>query len=320
MRTLSPPAGTRLDTQDLAESTARGASARTSPLRPSGVLAVLLVLCSPSVLRAAQAPAPPEPPPAATDGAQAPAATSAVPIGVLDGLGRPFPDPKVLGRANLWTGSGAALTGIGGGLLVSGIFLGSALARGEIGAGSTGTSFREGGPPDPAAIAVAGMFFGGAISLLVGVPTLSAGTFTRGQLLRTIKGAEKVPRTVANEQRYWNAYLQRQYGQALAVAGGGELLIGVLTLAAVGATVGTDFYDGRMWLSCIAPFAMGSAFVILGVKMQQGADNKMKSIREEVDTYKPPGASLSVPLPFVAEARVGDERGLAFGLVLSGGF
>lgn len=264
-------------------------------------------------------------PTSASPATSAPAASPSVPqsqpapppVTIVDGLGRPFPDPKVLGKANGWTGGGAALTGIGAGLLVSGLFLGSALARGEIGTGFSGV--RDGGPVDPTAGAVAGMFFGGAISLMIGVPTLSAGTFTRGQLLRTIKGAEKVPRTVANEQRYWNAYLQRQYGQALAVAGGGELLLGVLTIAAVAATVGTEFYDPRMWLTCLAPFGMGSAFLILGLKMQQGADTKMKTIRDEVDTYRAPGAQVALPLPYLARTD-GPDPATVGGLALVGTF
>ena len=70
--------------------------------------------------------------------------------------------------------------------------------------------------------AVLGVTFGlGAGLLGLGIPIASTGTFTTKQMNRTIKGAEKVPRTVANETRYWDYYGQRQAGQALTVSGGG---------------------------------------------------------------------------------------------------
>jgi len=166
------------------------------------------------------------------------------------------------------------LTVAGGALVLSGLTVGSALARGQLLAtpGSTEGTIT--------------LFAAGAALGLVGVPILSSGTFTTKQLLRTIKGAEKVPRTVANEQRYWDAYLQRQFGQALTIGGGADLLLGVLGLVVVGATVGTDFYKDWYWAVAASPFALGAAMIAGGISLQRSADKKMEAVRDEVDPLR----------------------------------
>ena len=50
----------------------------------------------------------------------------------VDDLGRPFPDPLLLRRSRTWTGLGAGMTGLGSAMVVTGLFVGSAFARGEI--------------------------------------------------------------------------------------------------------------------------------------------------------------------------------------------
>ena len=186
----------------------------------------------------------------------------------VDSLGRPFPDPELLALARRWKGGGIGLTIGGGAAVVSGLFLGSALARGEI-SSNTG-----------AIVTVSAVFGLGLVSAGVGVPLASAGGFTEGQLNRTIKGAEKVPRTVANERAYWEAYLQRQYGQAASIIGGGAVLLTVVEVAAVVATIGTDFYKPPMWLAPVGTAVAGAATIALGVHLQRDADATMKSLRE----------------------------------------
>ena len=198
------------------------------------------------------------------------------PLAAVDDLGRPFPDPRLLNRARGWTVGGIAMSAVGGGLVVGGLFLGSSIARGEL---QLGSSQRTG--------ALLGSTFGvGAVLLAAGIPTLSAGTFTTAQLNRTIKGAEKVPRTVANEGRYWNAGLERQFGQALTVSGGGTVLMGVVSTAAVVALVGTEVYKPGYWGIVAGTYGGGALMIVAGMLLQKDADATMEAISLEVDPYR----------------------------------
>ena len=206
---------------------------------------------------------------------EAPAATAS-PTPRTDDLGRPFPDPLLVRRARGWSAGGIALSAVGGGLMVTGLFVGSAWARGEIEV----TDTRAMG----AGVGI--LFGGGALMMGTGIPLASAGGFTTKQLNRTIKGAPKVPRTVANDGRYWNAYLERQMGQSLSVIGGGTMLMGVVVIAGVVATIDTEYYKPvEMWLGVAGTFTGGAAVLILGVLLQKDADKKMASIKKEVDPY-----------------------------------
>ena len=110
--------------------------------------------------------------------------------------------------------------------------------------------------------------------------------FTTGQMKRTIKGAEKVPRTVANEPTYWNAYMQRQFGQSSTIVGGGDILLATVVLALVGATVGTDRYRPVYWTAPIGLYVTGALFVALGVHLQKDADRKMEAIKAQKDPLR----------------------------------
>jgi hypothetical protein len=169
----------------------------------------------------------------------------------------------------------------GAALLVTGMTLLTSGARGEIVL------------PMGASQGLSGMMSGGAGMAFIGIPLLSAGPYTTKQLLRTIKGAEKVPRTVANEQAYWDAYLRRQYAQAITVSGGGSILLGVLTLAAVGALVGTELYKPEYWLSSIGPFAGGAALLASGIAATKDADARMEAVRNAVDPMRQPAPGLA---------------------------
>ena len=222
----------------------------------------------------------------------------------VDDLGRPFPDPLLLRRSRTWTGLGAGMTGLGSAMVVTGLFVGSAFARGEIVpprlelAGPLGDRL---GDNAGAIIPVVVLLGGGLLLDVVGVPLLSAGMFMNKQLRRTIKGAEKVPRTVANEERYWNAYASRMFAQAMMITGGGQAILGVLTLVAIAALIGTENYDPWMWLAVGGEFVAGAAFIVGGLLLARDADQKMEGVRDEVDPMRQQQALLQlVPVPAFA--------------------
>ena len=99
----------------------------------------------------------------------------------VDALGRPFPDPEILLRARRWTIAGATITVAGVSTMMAGMLLGSAALRGQISV------------PTEGMYVFAGLLIGGPVLLVAGLPLLSAGNFTRGQLTRKIKGVPKVP-------------------------------------------------------------------------------------------------------------------------------
>jgi hypothetical protein len=228
-------------------------------------------------------------PPGATTTVAEPPTT---PAPAVDGLGRPFPDPLVLRKANAWMRGGIVLSGAGSAMLVSGLFFGSALARGEIGATN----------PKVAGAAIGAVFVSGAAMLAAGIPLTSSGSFTRAQMLRTIKGAAKVPRTVANEQRYWNMFQRRHFGQALAVGGGGAILMGVVSVAGVVALIGTEYYRPWQWAAVGGTFGVGAAMVALGVTLTRTSREQMETIWREVDPYTSPDVSARRARPRVLAA------------------
>jgi len=200
----------------------------------------------------------------------------------VDGLGRPFPDPLILERAKGQTIGGLAMAATGGAAMLTGLFVGSAVAREEI---SLGT-------PEQTGVILGATFGVGTLLLATGIPTMSTGTFTTKQLNRTIKGAEKVPRTVANEQRYWTLYGQRQAGQTMTVGGGGSILLGVVGIAAVVATIDTEFYRPEAWAGVGGTFGAGAGMIVAGILLQRDADQRMEALKKEVDPYYKDQAAL----------------------------
>lgn len=224
--------------------------------------------------------------------------------GAFDDLGRPFPDPALLRRSGQWLGAGAILTASGAGLMLGGMTLGLAYAREEIEKPAQGT------------FAVLSMFVGGASCGFVGVPLVSAGWYMRQQLTRRIKGAEKVPRTVANEARYWSAYAARMYGQAMMVTGGGSVLLGVLAIVAVGALVGTDLYEPGLWAGVAQPFGVGATLIAGAIVLQKAADARMEEVRREVDPMRREASATRLPDPLAfVPAVVGGRAALPDGRV-----
>ncbi len=210
----------------------------------------------------------------ATSEEPASGAAEAPAIPPVDVLGRPFPGPDLVREAKVRTVGGLLAVGAGAGLLASGLFVGSSVARGELAGGT-----RPG-------IGI-GALFGSGIGLLsAGLPTVSVGVFTTKQLDRTIKGAEKVPRVVANEERFWKAVMGEHIGRTIAIGGGGSLLLGVVALAGVAATIDTDFYDARYWAAVAGTFGGGAGMVVLGILVEKGAREKQEAIRDEVDPYR----------------------------------
>ncbi len=217
--------------------------------------------------------------------------------GQLDDLGRVFPDPFLLQRSRTWIGAGAALTIGAAGLMAGGMTLGLAYAREELEVPKQGT------------FTVLTMFVGGASLGFVGVPLLSAGWYMHQQLRRTIKGAEKVPRTVCNEAGYWSAYAARMYAQGMMVVGGGSMLLGVLAIVGVGALVGTDVYDPGLWAGVVIPFGAGATLIAGAIVLQKQADARMRAIREEVDPrYQASSRRRLDPIAFVPVVTGGRGR------------
>jgi hypothetical protein len=228
----------------------------------------------------------------------------------LDDLGRVFPNPLLLQRSRRWIGTGALLSGGAGGLIATGIIVGSAMARGEIEIPKGGTFY------------VLSLFVGGASLGFVGLPLLSAGWFMQGQLLRTIKGAEKVPRTVANEAAYWSAYAARMYSQGMVVTGGGAVLLGILAVVAVGALVGTDVYDPGLWAGVVQPFGVGATLIVGSILLRKAADQRMDDVRNAVDPMRQgPDPLALLPVPTGSHLRRADGTDeTRFGLAWSFAF
>jgi len=206
--------------------------------------------------------------------AQAPAAAKPVGLPPVDALGRPFPDPTLLKMARRWTISGAVLTVAGASLMVTGMLLGSAVARGQIVV------------PTEARYGFAGLLLGGPCLVVAGLPLMSSGTFTRGQLRRTIKGVPKVPRTVANEAEYWRAHQLGLYGQGVVIAGGASLLMGVLGIVAAGLAVNSEYYDSRLWAIPAIALPAGSGMIVAGLFMGKTSRAKMERIQNAVDPFR----------------------------------
>ncbi len=225
----------------------------------------------------------------------------------VDALGRPFPDPEILLKARHWTAGGATLTVVGVSTMMAGMLLGSAALRGQIAVPTEGMYF------------FAGLLIAGPLLVASGLPLLSSGNFTRGQLTRKIKGVPKVPRTVANEWRYWQAYNQGLYGQAALIAGGAGVMMGVLGLVAGGFSAESEYYRPSIWAFPASAFSAGAGLIIAGLLLQKASRKKMEQIRDEVDPFRQPkeptsslGRSPSLPqvsLPLPGVSAVPDGRG-----------
>jgi hypothetical protein len=234
-----------------------------------------------------------------------------------DALGRPFPDPELLRRSEGLMALGITLSASGGALMVAGITLGTSIARGEVLVGGRSRWLPV------------GLMAGGSMLGLAGVPLASSGAQMRAQLLRKVKGVEKLPRTVANERRYWDASLKAQYGRTITISGGASILMGTLALAAVVGLVGTPQYDPRFWAAPAVAFAMGGGFIPAGMVMRKRALAAMEAVRDEVDPLRQPGGALGLlrrpapkvapPRPLLSMTRDDNGRsGLVFGLAWSG--
>jgi len=227
----------------------------------------------------------------------------------VDALGRPFPDPVLLRMARGWTVGGAILTVAGASMILTGMTIGSAAARGQIVVSP------------PALYSLLGLMGAGSSMVFVGLPLLSSGRFTTGQLRRTIKGVAKVPRTVANERGYWLAHRRGMYGQAIVIGGGASVLVGVLGVVAAALSANSEFYNPRIWVIPVTSFASGGAMIAFGLFLENSARERMKRIQDAVDPFRQEGSKTSrapapgpgrgalalLPLPTVSA--VADGRG-----------
>ena len=241
------------------------------------LLGFLLVVLHPSLARSGEA--------AETPSAEASEEEQSVPQATppsldKDALGRPFPDPKLFRRSQGMMALGISLTIGAGALTVVGLNMGTAIARGELLVGPQGR------------LVPVGMMAGGSLLGFIGVPLASSGAQMRAQLLRKARGVEKLPRTVANERRYWNASLRAQYGRSLTIAGGASILMGTLVTVAVAGLMGTDQFDARMWAAPVVAFASAGGLIPAGITMRKRALADIESVRDEVDPLRQPGGAL----------------------------
>jgi hypothetical protein len=224
----------------------------------------------------------------------------------MDDLGRVFPDPEILQRARLQSGFGVGLSVAGVGLLFTGMMVGSAAARGELTLPpSPFPSLIQSDRIDQSSIdgfifigATAGI---GVLLAFIGVPMMSVGMFTTKQMLRTIKGAEKVPRTVANERVYWRGLQTQHSGQAIGIAGGAFVAFGIIALVGQGATVGTQIYTPAVWAVGPAILGTGVGVLILGIKMTQKGRATQKQTWDAVDPRRQKVSAIpGIPMPILA--------------------
>ena len=188
-------------------------------------------------------------------------------------------------------------------MVIAGLMLGSAIARGELVV------------PETSAFAFSGLLLGGPWLTFAGLPMLSAGNFVRGQLNRTIKGVPKVPRTVANERDYWKAHYLGLQGQATTIAGGGSVMLGVLGLVAAAFAMESPMYTPLIWLFPANAFGFGAGMIAGGLAMQRSSKVKKERIRDAVDPLRQEaqrgaqapavgsGPQAYPPLPALAVAR-----------------
>lgn len=289
----------------------------------SRLLSVLLVffcgvLGLPSVAQADEGPVPVADTPVAPESDEA----SLVPVPRSlheDALGRPFPDPDLLRHSQSTMALGITLSASGAAFMVAGITLGTSIARGQV-----LVDGRSRWMP-------LGLIGGGSMLALAGVPLASSGSQMRAQLLRKARGVERLPRTVANERRYWNASLRAQYGRTITIFGGASILMGTLALAAVAGLIGTPQYDPRFWAAPVISFAVGGGFIPAGLLLRKRALAAMEVVRDEVDPLRQPGGVLGLgekptgqagpPRPLLSMTRDESGRsGFVFGLAWSGTF
>lgn len=227
-------------------------------------------------------------------------------MGSMDSQGRVFPNPDILKNARTQFGVGVGLTVGGAVLLFTGMMVGSAAARGELTL-----------PPSPFPSLIQsdrledgfgdGFTFIGITAgvglglILAGVPIMSVGNFTTRQMLRTIRGAEKVPRTVANEDRYWKALMTQHMGQALGIVGGAVIAFGIIALVAQGATLDTRFYAPWRWVLGPAILAGGVGVLVLGIELTKKGRSTQDAVWDEVDPRRQKAAVYpGIPVPIVS--------------------
>ncbi|MCP4872372.1 MAG: hypothetical protein GY898_27045 [Proteobacteria bacterium] len=228
----------------------------------------------------------------------------------VDDLGREYPNPELLKRSRTWSGLGIGFTAAGSGMLVTGLFLGSGYARGEL----TPPTIGNLNTTQSALVPTLTLFGAGVVFAFVGIPTVSAGLYMNKQLRRTIKGAEKIPRTVGNEARYWNAYIGKMFAQTLMVGGGGSILLGTLGMVAVGALVATDRYDPLYWLIPAGMFVGGGTMLGSGLALNKKSKERMEAVFDEVDPMRQKQASVYSLGPRISVTRHGrDEVRTSFG-------
>ena len=126
----------------------------------------------------------------------------------------------------------------------------------------------------------------GFFALVAGLPVVSHGGQMRAQLLRTVRGDEKLPRAVAVQRAYWKAHMRWHLGQALAMVGGlgtiPALLVTVGTIFAVSSQTEEDSAGGPPLSVLIVPAFWTVTLVTLigGMSLLRSGRKQMQEIRE----------------------------------------
>ncbi len=215
----------------------------------------------------------PSAPPAEASEEQPPeAAATAAPV--ADPV---FPDPLLMKRARTYRN-------LGGVLSISGAVTFLASFNIALGIMRSGDPTWQDAMPYimvPAAVVM-------VVALEIGAPLWSVGGEMYRQLTRNTKGDEKLRRPVANDARYWKGRTMDAFGTTMAISGGLEITVGLLTF--VGGLwvvqqqemLAEGGYTPKPWVIVVplALMAAGTAQLIGGLELRKDGLERSRAVRE----------------------------------------
>ena len=235
---------------------------------------------------------PAAPAPEASDEQPGDTATSEAPAQV-------FPDPLLLKRARRYRNGGGVLSVTGAVTFLVGINVALGVMR------SGNPQWQDAMPyiMVPAAVVM-------VAALEIGAPLWSVGSEMYRQLTRNTKGDEKLRRPVANDPRYWKGRTMDTFGTTMAITGGLELVIGVLSF--VGGLwvvqqqelLADGGYTPKPWV-IVVPIALmgaGTGQLIGGLSLRKDGMERARKVREAyeltrlfpVPWFEPGGGGLAL--------------------------
>lgn len=226
---------------------------------------------------------------------------------------RAFPDPALMKQMKDRRAGGAVLT-------LSG------LASLAVAINLSAYNVRNPGTLDEAAWPVVnGVLLGyGLAGLSVGIPLWTVGAEMRIQLLRLNVGDELVRREVAGDPAYWRARTQAAFGTSIAVAGGGQVVFGVLGMVLLASAIDAGNFDSDQGESALEEFGVSNPRVLLLAPIAQlaagtallvtGLDLWTRGRKRGVALRDAAAAAALIPAPTIDPVRG------AYGLAWSGAF